>query len=553
MFCGISLIDYLYELVEINKQNLDLTIYDQKHVFLKENFKKYIDIQKKLKVNISKQLNILEKIYENIIYIPIDEIVGILESNIMELHTTYKDYNHILVLSKYGVPTKSNFFFYLYFLYRYENITGEKIKFVINSIYDVSNYEKCDKNIMTYSDEIPIEFNFKKLKVDENKKNLLIFCDYFSYSGKQLTENFNLNENTYGKSLKYDSNTFIFLNIIGAMKNTAVKLFNTIVPNNIIIPVRAKIIPAEKETNDNINSIIKKLWTENNKTRMYKRQSFLSLLDFILEHDIYRIVKKKNLDNGKMEYYFMKGELGMIYNDMDKFKLSLVYLDFKYPDAISTLSTFCKYDLYNEQNIYLNYDQFKNLIFENVNVNGYIYPMARGYDLMKILYEESFINMILPEKNSNGIDIINETIMKSIEDKSETIKNYPWLIKYDKISDDDLNTLQFIDKKRNHLKLINNFGILINPSRDPDYDFISEKTILKKIDNPLLFCNETSIIPFYKSINYLNMDYKSINRNKNLYTNYIEHNINIFKNKICAVQSKYNKYKNKYLDIKSKI
>jgi len=30
-------------------------------------------------------------------------------------------------------------------------------------------------------------------------------------------------------------------------------------------------------------------------------------------------------------------------------------------------------------------------------------------------------------------------------------------------------------------------------------------------------------------------------------------NFNIIKNKICVVQSKYNKYKNKYLENKSKI
>lgn len=558
MFGEISLIDYLYGLVDINKKKLDLTLYDQKHNFLKENFKKYIDIQKKLKVNIEQQLNILDKIYENIIYIPIDKIVAILDSNIMELKTTYKDYNHILVLSKYAVPTKSNFFFYLYFLHRYEFLTGERIKFVINSIYDVSNYEKCDKNIITYSDEIPIEFNFNKLNVDKNKKNLLIFCDDFSYSGKQLTENFNLNENTYGKSLKYDNNTFIFLNIIGAMKNTAIKLFNTIVPNNIIIPINAKIIPENTQTNDNIYSIINKLCAENNKIRIYNRQSFLTLLDFILEHDIYRIIEGKNQNTKKSEYYFMKGELGMIYTDIDKFKLSLVYLDFKYPDAISTLSTFCKYDLYNNNEYYLNFNEFKKLIFENVNINGIIYPMVSGYDLIKILYDNPFINMILPEKDYNNKDIINESILESINKDPKLISKYPWLIKYDKISDEDLNTLEFIDKKKKYLKLINNFGILLNTSEDQKNNFIDEEQILKKIDNSLLFCNEVSIIPFYKSINYSNMNISPnkknilISNNKNIYTNYIEYNIKILKNKICVVQSKYNKYKNKYLEIKSK-
>jgi hypothetical protein len=81
-----------------------------------DNLNKLIKFQKELNnIDIENQLTVLQSIYKNIKYINTNDIITILDANVNELLTVYREYNHNLILSEKATPNKSNFFFCLYF------------------------------------------------------------------------------------------------------------------------------------------------------------------------------------------------------------------------------------------------------------------------------------------------------------------------------------------------------------------------------------------------------------------------------------------------------
>ena len=470
-----NLANYCYQLVDVNKDILDLKKYDRNHIFLMDNLNKYIASQPKFQ----KELNVLKTIYEQHNYISIDNIIDILDKNIIELNTIYKDYVHIVVLTENTYPYKSNFFFYLYFLKRYREITGNNIQYLYSDIRDILNY-----NNISY-----LTFNTNMNNIHKNDRNyLLIYCDDFSYSGSQLSNSFSdYDDYKYTTKINLANNINIYLNIIGAL-STATNLFKKLV-DKIIIP-RESI-----KINNNIVDILLKLSTNEDmnydNVKKIPAEIIDKIFNFILENDIYKITEKDDT------ILISRGELGDIYyNNIVKplncnIKLSLTYLDFKFPDLVSTLDTFCKLKVIDNNSKYLNYDDFSDK------------------KILEKLYKEN--NVELSKKN-----IITK--------------------KSDKIPDD----LKFIDSQKQYLQLINNFDVSAT-----DID----KYIIDKKDN--LICNHSSIKPFYKLLKYKNIiDDLECGQSNSINELYLYAKTKLLEKKCTESTNKYHKYKNKYLKTK---
>ena len=124
-------VNNIYNFVELNKDYLTNQYLMSPKQNINENIKFNIDnfmiyynsIQNP---TIKKLLDIYKYIYENVTYISIDKTIEIINNNIEELNTLYKDYEPILIIGDTR-PQKSNFYFMLYFLYNYNIKTGKKI------------------------------------------------------------------------------------------------------------------------------------------------------------------------------------------------------------------------------------------------------------------------------------------------------------------------------------------------------------------------------------------------------------------------------------------
>ena len=508
-----NLANYCYQLVDINNDLLDLEKYDKNHIFLMDNLDKYIASQPK----INQQLKMLyEHIYKNVNYISINQIIDILNNNIDELLEKYKDFIHIVILSRDMTNKKSNFFFYLYFLKKYKIKSGEKIKYVFNSIYELLNY---DNDIITLNHEYISDIN-------PESKFLLIFCDDVSYSGSQLTDNFrNRDELKIIKRINFNKNIYIYLNIVGALTN-ALLLFEKISPTNYFNEVNYNIILPSKslKINNDIINILINISEPNieNKYNYFNIPEKIknNILDIIIKNDIYEIKPIKK--DGNTIFTISRGELGNIYYKtfiyrifMDKINLSLTYLDFKYPDFLSTLPTLCRFKIYDDKGWHLDYNELIKKDSSYINIFKKLYEPKVDY----ITISSDIVNIDIIKELNNDIKLNNPNT------------KYPWIIKYNKITVPDI---KFLDKNKRYLQLINNF--------DLEFD--------ENIENDDI-CNKYCIEPFYKLLKYKNIDGELYENNKTLNDSYLINKIKLLEESCSKLNNKYSKYKSKYLQTKS--
>ena len=481
--------NYCYMLVNKNRDLLDLTKYDKKHRFLIENLDKYIISQPNFKT----ELSILREIYNHHTYVDIETIINILDNNIIELNNKYVDYIHILILSNDTIPNKSNFFFYLYFLKRYEEITGKRIRHIFENIYHFLKLPDClhDSKINIY------KYLAKDYPLD--KKYVLIYCDDISYSGSQLINNIIYNHDKKCKINLVD-NIKIYFNIFGVTR-TAMSLFNHVInKNSIIIPEHTK------KYDMNIQNILYKVSKINPDEEINDE-----LRNFIIENDIYKIIKEEKYSKDKIvdyKYYITRGDLGDLFyysfiepldksKDIMNLKLSLIYIDFKYPDNVSTIPNLCRLNTINDNEYYIDYKKFIDT------------------------YKDTKIFTELYEYHIYNVDITD--LIKSYNYKIDTI---PWIKKGDKNLDD----LLYLDNNtKNYLQLINNFD---------------KKE--KYMNDYYTSCNKYSIVPFYKSLLYKDINNLIYDRDKSIMVTFNEYIM--FNNKY--ITNKYHKYKNKYLKTK---
>lgn len=415
-----------YDFIDTNKELFDnLKEYNMDHEFNRDLFINYIDSQKCS----PKYFNLIKYLYENHTYISYDMALKQFTDNISELEEKYNEKELIVVFIQ-KESHKSNYYFTLYFLYLYRKLTGKKIEYV---------------------------FFEENISMDGFKNPLLIICDDFIYSGNQITKNIKklFLCSCLNKKLQ------LFLHIIGRTEISSHK-FNSIENVEIIYPEKLFI---EKKT---ILSLLCDKINENEKKSDFHLDQDGSLStddqkmieDYIIDNDMYIL----NVEEKKL---YVTGQL---YNSFEYLGLSLIYLFFKYPDNLSTITTMCGIKDY--KNVYtINYDIFTKKINKD--------KIAR---IKKHKWYYKF--EITPEMI--GINELNDIKTKIILPEKMDISNYDWMEQcinfegiYNNFKKIFFKKSYSYDKPMENIELINN----------------CEKTI--DVDSAGL-CNE-SIKPFYKS------------------------------------------------------
>lgn len=310
---------YMYNLVKDNIELLNLLQYDENHFFRNDIFRNYMDKIMTEDKRIYKHLQLYEHIFDNVKYINIQNIVDIIDMNINEINTTYSDHIPILLYSSKGSIYKSNFYFLLYFIYRY-TIINKKI--IENIFIDLNS-------ILTFqNDNYEINDKLTNLK---NKKLLFIICDDAVYSGTQIKDhNFLPFKSNY---IKLNDNIKIYLNIISITHN-AINNINKII-NNIIIPKNIILVDTF------INILLDYYKIE----RVYQleelNERISELKERIKSDTLYKIKPDGSLLNLNHTI------LSSLDQELNK---TLTYLDFKYPDFVSIYQHLCYFNIeeYNQ-------------------------------------------------------------------------------------------------------------------------------------------------------------------------------------------------------------
>jgi len=418
-----------YEFIDTNKEIFDkLKEYNVDHEFNRDLFIKYIDSQKCS----TKYFNLIKYLYENHTYISYDMALKQFTDNISELEEKYNDKELIVVFIQ-KESHKSNYYFTLYFLYLYRKLTGKKIEYV---------------------------FFEEKNSMDGFENPLLILCDDFIYSGNQITQNIKklFLSSCVKKKLQ------LFLHIIGRTEISSQKL-DSIENVEIIYPEKVFI---EKKTilsllSDKINENEKKSDFHLDKDGSLSTDDQKMIEDYIIDNDMYIL----NVDQDKL---YVTGQL---YNSFEYFGLSLIYLFFKYPDNLSTITTMCGIKDY--KNVYtINYDTFTKKISKD--------KIAQiGIGKFKWYYKFE----ITPEMiDTNDLNDIKNKIISS---EKMDISKYDWIeecINFEEIND-NLKKLTFKKSYSYDAKPFKNIELINNCEEKIDVDSMG-------------LCNQ-SIKPFYKS------------------------------------------------------
>jgi hypothetical protein len=294
-------INFCYYIIDNNIDIFDLSIHTENKSINLSNLYNYISSNQSCSV---KYLNFIKVIFENIKYISNDEAIRILDDNIDEIINTFSEYNHILFISNdFDNIKKSNFYFTLYFLKRYRDISGKIIDDIV------------------YSDYLTPIFN--------DKKNLIILCDDVSYSGQQIVETLiSKNLNNYLDNIKKKYSSFmisIYLNIFGY----------TDIANNYI----CEYMPFTY-SGLTVNSI-KILFPQNQQPIVNKISKVLQKISGSV--NIFLI--SENIFNNDILIYKKNNILSSLFFLFEYYDYNLVYLFLKYPDKFSIYPSFCAIEL----------------------------------------------------------------------------------------------------------------------------------------------------------------------------------------------------------------
>ena len=299
--------DYIYKLIDKNIDLLNIKNYDK-------DFKINLDLLEEYKTKIKcadKFINLIKKIYENIIYINCDQTIDIYNKNALEIKELVEktDKIPVYIFSDFN-SLKSNFYLNLYFI----NLCKTKYDLKFNYIY-MNTSDVIDNG------EIPI-------KIDEliDKNILLIYTDDITYSGKQLSEIvINLQASVRIPNL------YIYINVLGytiIAKNKIISSCQEILPNNIIFSRNAY----HKEIRS-INDLLMQ-WSIENKQ---------SLNNYLINNDAFIIQKDTT-----SKKYIIKSLFNELFDNTyfddetitDK-TTPLIYPFFKYPDNVSFSKNIC--------------------------------------------------------------------------------------------------------------------------------------------------------------------------------------------------------------------
>ena len=448
--------DLCYKFIDANPNYFNLTngAFSKNHEIAIEELEKYANQQTCSKP----YFQLMTDIYKKSHYIGPEEFIQYYTSSVNKLHSIGDEKNIILLLPGYkfnpGEPvdfTKSNYYFTLYFMKLYRDVTGENIKNVYPMII------KGGKHV--YINELDIDVIINELRETTKKESTLVICDDFSYSGEQLSY-------IIGNVIPVRQEVDLYLVICG-MTNTAKRKLGNIKSKyeydnpklniNIIFPDEGGYFLDEND----FSSVLKNIMIENNVLMM-------SQDEYIKQHDMFLISK-----HGDALYVYR--QFNNLYGRITN---SLTYPFFKYPDHVSTLTKMCVVNNYSKDYVFL----YKNLDPEmkrkidsqgnsNFTINGYL-------DIETQRLKDSFGNgkFTIDDLNTNPrLNFLkaNFDFLKANFDNKEEMAKY--LTEHP-----DFNLIEICDA---NLKLIN----LANCD-EPKPDAIS------------INCNTNCWKPFYKII-----------------------------------------------------
>ena len=432
-----------YDFIRENSNLFDLTRYDVDHSINFELLDNYVDKQ----TCSEKYFELLRYIYKQSTYIDVRTFMQHYIDNINELNEAFND-KEIIVIFPYLDVNKSNFFLTLYFLYLYEYVLSKKINYVFS-------YKRKEKktNIISIS------------TLALTKEPLVVICDDFLYSGKQLgltianlpficSESINI----YACIVGMTSNArqiFSKTNLIELGKNDYFDeeegveeepincMYDVIFPsNNLVIDKNLKTILRDKMISEGLYD----------NTIAEAKQIY----DYIQLNDMYIL---ENIDNK----LYAVGQFSKLYYNLNN---TLIYLFFKYPDLISTVLSMCILKTYS--NTYT--VSFDKILYNNVSIKKYPSndsQIINKFEITQNLFEEP-----------QDLEEIKQNIKNNIQ---IDINKFYWL---ENCSDYDFNDVVYVNSDHyDRIQLINNLKKKFNSAQGSA-------------------CND-SILTFYKQNNLI--------------------------------------------------
>jgi len=392
-----------------------------------------------------------------------------IQLNVNQLTELHRDGKKLFMILPDVKLKKSNFFYSL--------LTLHLLK--INNIYVENIYSKTSDFLNSNRNRL---------------HNIGIICDDVSYSGKQLSEHLNdtidprdLERAIANPALKirFDAqpNTNIFLSLVAVLPNAQRLINGQFYTTNFISGRGVEIIRDEIFTN------AKRIFSRHLGIPIhYDDRRFQRELKEKL--NLYHHYYLENLDDGRIR--IIKKNLLNLEGDIDYLDLSFVILFQKYPDVISTYPSLCGMNKINGDTISFNIDnllritgmserEFINKVKDSYEIdldrffNNHHHHWFRRirdlrYDEPRLLGEIGFLEKCQTSDYKRSLETLSEMRVNG--------------------ENEDFKILQTLDGKYND-----------DPSVEIDSDY----------DN---FCENKSIISFYKEINYR---IGAIILNKNLY------------------------------------
>lgn len=349
--------DLCYKFIDANPNYFNLTngAFSKNHDIAIEKLEEYANQQTCSKP----YFQLMTDIYKKSHYIGPEEFIHYYTSSVNKLHSIGDEKNIILLLPGYkfnqGEPvdfTKSNYYFTLYFMKLYRDVTGENIKNVYPMII------KGGKHV--YINELDIDVIINELRETTKKESTLVICDDFSYSGEQLSY-------IIGNVIPVWQEVDLYLVICGMTNTAKIKLGNikSIYENenpklniNIIYPDEGGYF---LDKNDFLSVLYYEIMQKNKTEHKTRETKEREVMEYIKENDMYLISKWVNNNNLEVNNQF-NNLYGRITN-------SLTYPFFKYPDQVSTLTKMCVVNNYSKDYVFL----YKNLdpaIQKQINWHG---------------------------------------------------------------------------------------------------------------------------------------------------------------------------------------
>jgi hypothetical protein len=372
---------------------------DTDHSFIFDKFNQYLsENQTCSKLFIRFLAKILR---ENVVYISNLDMLKKIRTNAKLLLESYSS-NYSIVIIDPLKEKKSNSFYTLLFIKEYNNLASlSKDKKKIQYFYRSFEY-------------IDLFFDTKKdTYIPKFKENFVfVFSDDFSYSGSQLQNQINYNDEIK-IDLSLHKNYIYFLNLYGITCQAKRKIDQSFLRPNIIYP---------QEFCSKWKDVLSKYAKESNLTNeelIYQNDMFIAYSSKVITNPIYKNTTLTNSVKYKNDIY-IESQIYKYFANSEN--LTFIYLFSKFPDILSTIPTMCKFYSYNEKNVILEQNNF--------------------IDRNSILGKETFyFTDVVPSSNYQGIiNLINSNKEETVFYKCSRLRD-DTLLSESQQNDQDIITI----------------------------------------------------------------------------------------------------------------